>query len=191
VHLFTALGEDIQPSLFILPGIGNSGPEHWQTRWERHNPEFKRVQQYDWDSPDRAEWVATLEATVGATQGEVVLVAHSLACLVVAHWANQTRSLHRIKAALLVAVPDPEGSHFPREAHGFSPVPLQPLGFPSLVVASSNDPYANLKYAERCARAWGARFREIGARGHINSQSGLGNWFEGFELLRSLFQEQR
>ena len=115
----------------------------------------------------------------------MVLVAHSLGCLLVAHWAAASANGH-IHGALLVAVPDPEGPSFPKEASGFSPLPVRPLGFPSVVVASADDPYGSAEHAARCAAAWGSRLVEVGAAGHINSASGLGAWSDGFALLRQL-----
>jgi len=87
---------------------------------------------------------------------------------------------------LLVAPPDPKGASFPSEAIGFSPVPFHPFAFPSIVVASSNDPYGSLEFAGSCALAWGSRFINIGPAGHINSESGLGEWAEGFALYQEL-----
>jgi len=87
---------------------------------------------------------------------------------------------------LLVASPNPDGPDFPKEAVGFSPLPLKPLAFPSIVVASSNDPYGSLEFAMSAATAWGSRFVNIGPAGHINSQSGLGEWNEGMSLLQQL-----
>lgn len=168
----------------ILPGIGNSGPEHWQSLWERNNPSFVRVQQNDWDHPVCEEWLVVLEKFVARAGTNVVLVAHSLACILVAHWA--ARSFQKIKGALLVAPPNPDGSSFPKEAIGFSPVPLRQLTIPSIVVSSTNDPYGSLEFAKSAAAAWGSRFVNIGAAGHINSKSGLGVWNEGFSLFQQL-----
>lgn len=114
----------------------------------------------------------------------MVLVAHSLACLVVAHWAARTG--RKVKGALLVAPPDPDGPNFPAAATGFSPLPAVALGFPSIVVASSNDPYGSIAFAQSWAQTWGSRFVGIGPAGHINSQSGLGEWRAGLSLLREL-----
>lgn len=172
----------IDTTVLILPGIGNSGPDHWQSRWERANPGFVRVQQRDWDNPVCDEWVGVLEQSVARAGADVVLVAHSLACLLVARWADGTRL--KVRGALLVAPPDPDGPNFPGKAIGFSPMPLSSLGFPSVVVASTNDPYADPAFAERAAMAWGSRFVSIGASGHINARSGLGDWDEGFSMLR-------
>lgn len=168
----------------ILPGIGNSGPDHWQTLWEAAHPSFMRVKQRDWDKPVCEEWVESLEKHVVRADNDVVLVAHSLACLVVVHWAARTR--RTVKGALLVAPPDPDGTAFPKEATGFSPPPAKSLAFPSIVVASSNDPYGSLRFAEACAAAWGSRFINAGALGHINANSGIGEWHEGFALFQQL-----
>jgi uncharacterized protein len=172
-------------TVLILPGIGNSGPEHWQSLWEQANPSFMRVQQRDWDHPVCSEWLDVLEQTVACVGGNAVLVAHSLACLLVAHWAAKT--LLRIQGALLVAVPNPDGPNFPTEAVGFSPLPLKSLPFPSIVVASANDPYGSVEFSRSVTSAWGSRFVNIGPAGHINSESGLGEWNEGFVLLQQLF----
>ena len=167
-----------------FPGIGNSGPQHWQTLWEQSHPGFVRLSQRDWDHPVCAEWVSVLESTVKDVASPVVVVAHSLACLAVAHWAAQAHS--PIQAALLVAVPDPDGSNFPAEALGFSPLPRQKFAFPSIVVASTDDPYGSVAHAQACAFAWGSQLINIGAAGHINTSSGLGRWPEGFALLQRL-----
>lgn len=171
-------------TVLILPGIGNSGPGHWQSLWEKDNPSFVRVQQNDWDRPVCDEWLVVLENYVTRAGTHVVLVAHSLACILVAHWAS--RSNQNIKGGLLVAPPNPDGPDFPNEAVGFSPVPLRQFRFPSIVVASTNDPYGSPAFAKSTAAAWGSRFVNIGAAGHINSHSGLGAWNEGFSLLQQL-----
>jgi uncharacterized protein len=171
-------------NVLILPGIGNSDPEHWQSLWEKDNPSFMRVQQNDWNRPVCEEWLVVLENYVARAGTNVVLATHSLACVLVAHWAS--RSNQRIKGALLVAPPNPDEPGFPKEAVGFSPVPLRQLKFPSIVVASTNDPYGSLAFAKSAAAAWGSRFVDIGAAGHINSKSGFGGWKEGISLLQQL-----
>ena len=171
-------------TVLTFPGIGNSGPEHWQSLWEHSHPGFVRVSQRDWDHPVCEEWVSVLESTVQRIGSPVVIVAHSLACLVVAHWAAKDHA--PIKAALLVAVPDPEGPNFPAEAAGFVPVPKQPFSFPSILVASADDPYGSLAHARACAAGWGSRLVAVGAVGHINAGSGLGQWPEGYGLLQQL-----
>ncbi len=170
--------------ILILPGIGNSGPLHWQSLWENSHPNFSRVQQRDWDKPVCEEWVATLEAAVKRAGPKVVVVAHSLGCLTIAHWASGMHS--PAAAALLVAVPDPNGPNCPPDVSGYSLTPSRPLPFPSTVVISADDPYGSPEHAERLARAWGSKVVHVGERGHINAASNLGAWPEGFELLEEL-----
>ena len=115
----------------------------------------------------------------------LILVAHSLACLLVAHWASR-RSGYVLKGAFLVAVPDPQSASFPVTAHGFAPVPMAPFAFRSLVIASANDPFGSQAHAEQCAIAWGSTFVDIGQAGHINADSGHGEWNEGYALFQQL-----
>ncbi|MEV6466438.1 alpha/beta fold hydrolase [Kitasatospora sp. NPDC051702] len=174
----------------VLPGYQNSGPEHWQSRWEAAEPEsFRRVVQADWDRPDPQDWVARVDAAVAgaAADGAVVLVAHSLGCIAVARWAATAPAARTsaVRGALLVAPADIDTADVP-ELVGFRPVALAPIPFPSVVVASSDDPWAAPERARQFARAWGARYVEPGAFGHLNSESGLGDRPEGRELLAQL-----
>lgn len=170
--------------VLTIPGIGNSGTAHWQTLWEAKYPEVTRVVQRDWDNPDCDEWANVLGAAVLKSGAETVIVAHSLACLVVARWAARTS--FSIRGAMLVAVPNPTGSNFPSEARGFLPVSKNRFLFPSIVVESSEDPYGNLEFTRTCVTAWGSRIVNIGSVGHINASSGLGEWNEGLGLLKTL-----
>ncbi len=170
----------------IVPGIGNSGPEHWQTLWERQHPGWQRVQQQDWDRPVCEEWLRALDDAIGRLSLSPVLIAHSMGCLLVAHWAH--RSSAPVRGAFLVAVPDPDGPLFPPAAQGFQSVPTGTLRFPSLVVASHDDPFGSIAYAKRCAAGWGSGFVEVGAAGHINADSGLGNWPAGRALFEGLIK---
>ena len=170
--------------VLTLPGLWNSGPQHWQTHWERRHPDMRRVLQRDWETPDRAEWVAQLDAAVGACARPPVLAAHSLACTLVAHWA-QSGSPHRIAGAFLVAPSDVEAPIYPTGTTGFAPMPLARLPFPSLVVASADDVYVSPARAGAFARAWGSELVDIGAAGHINGDAGYGPWPEGEAMLRA------
>ncbi len=175
----------MKPTILILPGLGSSGPQHWQTLWGEQHPEFVRVEQQDWETPNCKDWVATLDAAVLQHPLEqVIVVAHSLACIAVAAWAKEYK--RPIKAALLVAPADTEAAFFPAGTTGFIPMPLDVLPFKSLVVASTNDPYITDVRARQLATAWGSEFVSIGEAGHINSTSGFGPWEEGLRLLKSL-----
>lgn len=176
-----------QATILIVPGWQNSGPGHWQTLWQRKHPEFMRVEQRDWERPMRAEWVATLDAAVASVGGPVALVAHSLGCITVAHWAAQAPETARaVAGALLVAPPDiTRTDNIPADA-GFAPAPQTPLPFRSILVASENDPYCDYEDSRRLAAAWGSQFVSLGAAGHINTDAGYGPWPAGEALLASL-----
>ena len=174
----------LTPVILGLPGIGGSGPQHWQTLWERQDPRFRRVEQRDWNAPACSDWVAALQQAVEQAGSAPVLVAHSLGCLLAAHWARQAKN--PVRGALLVAPVDPESILFPPAAAGFAPVPLIRLPFPSIVVASTDDPFADPGFAERCAAAWASRLVSVGPKGHLNAESGLGDWPQGRALLKEL-----
>jgi predicted alpha/beta hydrolase family esterase/diadenosine tetraphosphate (Ap4A) HIT family hydrolase len=165
--------------VLTLPGWQGSGPDHWQTLWERLDATIARVQQPDWERPHLDAWREVLHAELRRSDEPTVLVAHSLGCHLVAHAAPP------VVGALLVAPPDLERQS-QLSFSSFLPVPRARLPFPAVVVASSDDPWSTPEYSMSLADAWGARFVDAGARGHLNSASGLGTWREGRELLRKL-----
>ena len=172
------------PLVLILPGWQNSGPEHWQSRWERVHG-YQRVEQHDWTRPLRGDWIARLEDVLLGSAQPAVLVAHSLGCIHAAAWASHSQNTDRVKAALLAAPPDTERDDVRQMLPSWSPVPLQKLPFKTLVMASSNDPFCSPARARQFADAWGADFIDAGACGHINADSGLGDWPEAHaQLLR-------
>lgn len=172
------------PPVLILPGLYNSGPDHWQTRWEAENPHYRRVVQDDWERPRCADWVANLNDAITTTPG-AVLVAHSSACALVAHW-SLAHPNGRVLGALLVGPSDPEAPSYPVGPTGFGPMPLRRLPFRSIVVASTDDPFVSLGRAQAFAKAWGSRLVSVLGAGHLNSESGLGGWPAGFALLQEL-----
>lgn len=169
-------------NVLILPGWQNSGPEHWQSRWETLHG-YRRVDQHDWLRPRRGDWIARLEDVILASEGPVVLVAHSLGCVLTAAWAEISRSTARVQGALLVAPGDPERDELRDQLPSWAPIARQRLPFPSILVGSRNDPYCTFDKAQLLAQAWGSRFIDLGACGHINAESGLGDWPQGRALL--------
>jgi uncharacterized protein len=220
-------------TVFLLPGWLDSGPTHWQSRWEAAHP-FTRVQQHDWQRPLRGDWTARLEEVVvnhlaafaagpksllksellpqhsiglqpdlphknGSTAAEnaavpahaqrsIVLVAHSLGCHLVAAWAAASRHTSAVRGALLVAAPDVTREDLPPDLYSWRKPVLNPLPFPATCVVSSNDPFGSLAAGHSMAAAWGARCVEAGPLGHINGDSGLGDWPAGHALLAQLCQ---
>jgi predicted alpha/beta hydrolase family esterase len=171
-----------------IPGLHNSGPQHWQSHWEALYPtRFSRVHQQDWAAPDRDRWISQLHASILEQKQPFIAVAHSLGCITLVHWAAQFHH-PMLAGAMLVAPADVRQSIQPCFA-GFCPIPLNPLPFPSITVASSNDPYARIEAVRDWSMQWGSQFVDAGQKGHINASSGLGSWEEGLMLLRGLTPE--
>jgi predicted alpha/beta hydrolase family esterase len=175
--------------ILILPGLYDSGPEHWQTYWERSDPSFVRVQQQDWATPAREDWVATLDRAVEESGPDTILVAHSSSCALVGFWAAETT--HSVRGALLVAPSDTEAASYSVGPTGWQPMPRVILPFPSIVAASSNDEFVTVARAKEFADSWGSKFVMIGKAGHINSDSRLGQWPEGRDLLDELLRQAK
>jgi uncharacterized protein len=173
--------------ILIAPGLGSSGPKHWQTIWEQEHSEYKRIEQKDWERPLRVDWVKRIEEEVEASGQDTTIVAHSLACIAFAFWVQQTNL--KIKAALLVAPPDAQREDFPKDAFGFSPIPLDKFPFKTIVVGSSNDQYITEERCKFLSDRWGSQYINVGFKGHINSDSNLGNWQEGKDILRQLIHQ--
>lgn len=175
-------------NMIVVPGLGGSGRDHWQSHWLRDMPGAVRVEQREWDQPDRDEWVAELHATIQRATGPVVLVAHSLGCHTVAHWAQGHTA--DVRAALLVAPPDIDHSVAQgAPIAGFGPPAANPLPFPAVLAAGSTDRWAALDQSRGLADRWGARFVDLGDVGHVNPDAGFGPWPEGEKLLRDLLDE--
>jgi predicted alpha/beta hydrolase family esterase len=172
-------------NVLILPGWQNSGPDHWQSLWEAEHG-YRRVDQHDWMRPRRGDWIAQLEEVLLTCDEPAVLVAHSLGCLHVAAWAAHSKNMALVKAALLVAPGDAEREEMRPLLPSWSPVHMQTLPFASVLVGSRDDPYCSFERAQAFAAAWGSRFIDRGRAGHINAESGLGDWAEGQELLAEL-----
>lgn len=175
--------------ILLLPGWQNSGPDHWQSRWQDRFG-YTRVEQHDWLHPLRGDWIARLEDVVLSLDAPVLLVAHSLGCQLVAAWAQLSKNARRVCGALLVAPGDAERDELRAVLPSWSPLVLDTLPFPSTLVASSDDPYCEPARAAQFARAWGSELVTLGAMGHINADSGLGDWPQGQALLHALTLHQ-
>jgi predicted alpha/beta hydrolase family esterase len=174
-----------ESSFLMIPGWNGSGAGHWQTIWEQKYPNFRRVEQHNWNRPSRADWIARIDAEMDRIDSPAFVVAHSLGCLALAHWSRDAgHKSDRVRGAFLVAPPWlTECEQCPRELLDFLPMPLARLPFPSLFVASEDDHYLPIEIAARLAAAWGAEFINVGRQGHINVASGHGPWPAGEDLL--------
>ena len=181
---------DAAAIVLVLPGLYDSGPAHWQSLWQSQSTTLRvqRVVQQEWAAPRCADWVARLTHVMRESTHDVVLVAHSSACAMVAHWAREApmEFLMRVRGALLVAPSDPLSAVYPSGPTGFAPVPLHTLPFPSTVVASRTDVYVTFAQAEQYAAAWGSRVWDLGDAGHINADAGYGAWPEGWRAVEEM-----
>lgn len=178
-----------EAEILIVPGLGNSAQDHWQSRWEAKLSTARRVAQEDWERPRLADWRRRIVAEVEAAEKPVVLVAHSLGAVAVAHAAAELDG--KVRGAFLVAPPSPRviPSLGPIDP-AFAAVPTVPLPFPAVLVASRDDSFAGYDELADIARAWGAELSDAGTSGHINAESGHGPWPEGLlrfaEFLKTL-----
>jgi hypothetical protein len=177
------------PPIYLLPGWQDSGPGHWQTRWASLHGD-QRVEQDDWLWPRRGDWMARLDEVLladprlGTTPA--LLVAHSLGCHLVVAWAAHSQHSARVRGALLVAPPDTERPNVPPQLHGWAPMPVATLPFPAITVLSRDDPFGNYFRMAAVAEGWGSRLVDAGPCGHLNAESGLGDWPAGRQLLQTM-----
>lgn len=174
-----------KPTVLTVPGLGGSGRSHWQSLWEEARPDTIRVELGMWSTPHRNAGVTRLDQAIRQAQAPVILAAHSLGCLGVAWWAELSPQPYGwpVAGALLVAPADVDRADAPEALKGFAPSPRTPLPFPSILVASQDDPWISIDRAHSLAVDWGSHFVDAGHQGHINAASGLGWWQEGQELL--------
>ncbi len=168
--------------ILIVPGYKGSGDEHWQSRWERNLSAARRVAMGAWHKPVYDDWHANLVAAVSQASKPVILIGHSIGAQVITRAAEEYAG--RVRGAFLVAPPDVENSDIrPRHLLSFGPYRREPLPFPSVTIASRNDPFCPFEKADEMAAAWGSLFIDAGMSGHLNHESGHGPWPEGLMVF--------
>lgn len=181
-------GGKSEPHFLIVPGLNDSGPTHWQSRWLDLLRNASKADLGDWANPTREGWTARLNHSIQDIEAPVILVAHSLGCHTVAHWAEQAENAvsSKVFGALLIAPPDCERESACAPVRQFGPSATAALPFPAILAASGNDEYASVDHARKLARAWQADFINVGELGHINAASNLGIWPSGLAMLGRL-----
>ena len=177
--------------ILIIPGLGGSGPDHWQSRWAQKFSTGRMVEQDEWLKPSRDAWVANILREIEASSRPVALVGHSLGLLAAAHAIAEAQK-GKIAAAFLVAPPDPDHPELPPALFdpGFKErAPQAALQVPGVIVASRSDPFADYEFAERLSALWGLDLADAGDAGHINAESGHGPWPEGLMRLAGLLSK--
>ena len=169
--------------ILLVPGLHNSGPDHWQSRWHTHFPHWQRVTGQTWERADLPTWSGRVAEWLQASSGKVHLVAHSFGTL--AAIAAARHHADRIASLFIVAPADPANFAIAdREL-------AAPLPFAARLIASRNDPWMSLARAHYWSQQWQVSLIDVGEAGHINAQSGHGEWPEGLQLLAELLQESR
>jgi uncharacterized protein len=168
--------------ILIVPGYTNSGPGHWQSRWQEKLSTARRVEQAEWAEPVREDWIERMAEAVNQSTRPVVIVAHSLgvatAIQAIPHFKKP------VAGAFLVAPPDVANAAIrPKHLQTFGPYPRDPLPFPSIVIASRNDHFIDYEVADDLAATWGSVLVDAGHSGHINAESGHGPWPEGIMVF--------
>lgn len=175
-----------EADILIAPGLGNSGPDHWQRRWGARMATARVIEQDNWDSPVVADWIARIHQEIMLATRPVVLIGHSLSVAAIVLTARQLADT-KVRGAFLVSPPDFDSDAIPATAKPFKP-PTDPLPFPSMVVASTTDPLVSVDRARGFAADWGSDFQLAGDAGHINAASGHGPWPEGLLMFAELMK---
>jgi predicted alpha/beta hydrolase family esterase len=174
------------PHLLIIPGLGDSGENHWQSFWLKKFTKSTKVIQDNWDEPQLKQWLYNLNEAIQKLEEPTILVAHSLAVSLVMHWLSQNNNPNIIGAMLVAPADVDSPEHTPDFLRSFAPIPTSKLPFPSVVVGSENDTYMSVERGKELAYNWGSDFVNIGKKGHINSNSNLEYWEEGQIFLEQL-----
>jgi len=163
----------------MIPGLHGSNADHWQTRFEKSDAaNFMRVEQKNWDAPDCETWIHQIEKDLnGINRDELILIGHSIGCMAIVKWHEKFG--HKIKGALLVAPSDAERASYPSYITGFTPIPTALLPFPTIIVASMNDPVTEIRRSQKFAKNWGSKLVIIENCGHIEPKNGFGEWSSG------------
>lgn len=171
--------------ILVVPGLNGSGPGHWQHYFVADHEQAALVEQADWVNPQAGRWLHRLEQAVIANPGALI-IGHSLGSILAARLASSSVA-SLVGGALLVAPADIERtSTLHARTYEFGTIPLAPLPFPTLVVASRDDVYMERDKARDIAAAWRAPFLDIGKAGHINIASGFGRWAQVDELVEQV-----
>jgi len=173
----------------IVPGVGGSEYDHWQSKLQRELVSCSRVQQQDWNLPILKDWVAQFIETLNKAQDPVQIVAHSFGCLTtVAALAQHPEVTAKVRKVILVAPANPSRfgeAGFARNSLGNYEAYFHGLkiNVAAEMIISENDPWLDFENAQKLAKAWKIRPRNLGQVGHINVASGFGHFPEIYDHL--------
>ena len=166
--------------ILLVPGLHNSGPDHWQSRWHQQFPQWQRMMGLPWDKPDLTVWSAKLASKLRSRRSRVHLVAHSFGALTAIAAARLQPD--KVSSIFIVAPADPARFGIPDQVLAGS------IKVSAQLIASRNDPWMSFERAEFWSRQWQVPLFDAGEVGHINAQSGHGKWHQGLALLSTLYR---
>jgi len=175
----------------IVPGVGGSEYDHWQSWLQRQLMSCSRVQQKDWNLPILKDWIEQFVKTVRPIKEDIQIVAHSFGCLTtIAALAQHPELNAKIKKLVLVAPANPArfgDAGFARDSNNDYAAYFQQLkiSVPTTMIISENDPWLGFEDAQNLAKAWKQKPVSVGLAGHINVASGYGPFPEIFKHLIS------
>lgn len=173
----------------IVPGVGGSDQNHWQSWLQRQLLSCSRVQQQDWNKPLLQKWIENFVTSISKIEGSIQVVAHSFGCLTTVAALHQHPELaKKIKNLILVAPANPSRfgeNGFARDSIGnyadfFHSIKLN---IPTHMIISENDPWLSFENANTLAQAWNIQPINLGQVGHINVDSGFGPFPEIYDYL--------
>ncbi len=175
----------------IVPGVGGSDAQHWQTWLEVQLPNSSRVEQQNWHLPILSTWVANLVTHIKSIPQPIQIIAHSFGCLTTIAALNQYPELKKqIHSVLLVAPANP--ARFSQHGFALEHENLSSLfrhyqiDMPALMVVSENDPWLGYDHATDYAAHWNIPYISQGMAGHINVASGFGPWPQVLDYIQQL-----
>lgn len=174
------MGKHIMNRVLIVPGLNNSGAGHWQTEWEQRLECSHRIELNDWSTPDLNAWVSAVQTAIEEF-APTHIVAHSFGALATAVVA--ANHIVNLFGVLLVAPADPDKFGLRNQ------LPSSLLTAPGILVGSYSDPWLSWSNAQTWGNQWGLEIECAGDAGHINVESGHGEWLEGQLILQRLLRE--
>ncbi|QQR83729.1 serine hydrolase family protein [Candidatus Peregrinibacteria bacterium] len=166
-------------SFLLLHGWGGNSPDHWQNYLAERLLEEDQSVIYphfpNAEVPIKEEWIETLEeALKGVQPEELVVVAHSLGCIIWLHYLNKYPQT-AIQKGYLVAPPRTDCGLL--AIQNFYPLPSVQLKTHNYqIIGSNNDPYIPQEEFERLATDTQVPFHLFKDGGHINPLTGFGKW---------------
>ncbi|WP_304169804.1 alpha/beta hydrolase [Lonsdalea britannica] len=166
---------DQRIKMVLVPGLRDSGDEHWQSYWHQRFPFWRRVSQKEWFPADLDRWALAIRRELAECEQPALLIGHSFGALASCYVVQE--AMEGIAGVMLVAPAEP--MRFEIEER----IRAERLNVPALAFATHNDPLMTYERAKHWSEAWGCELVDVGEGGHINAESGFGTWEYGLQRL--------